>query len=569
MPGVKGALRSLKLSVFNVVGNMRRVSFNRQRLMHLYLKDYSLLFLIFAVSASLELAYLANSNFLPLGDDASWLIGNAVWTRVTGASILTNSIWVNEPYYPAYEVMLAGISMASGVPEHQTYVVLNLIVGSSVPVLVFLILRDAYDSRTLAFIGAIFAAISLPATFYLTGGKLFGSVGLITVWLIIWLLQKFEITRNSRWLILLGSVALLSPLFHQLSAFVTYASLLIYIIINFRRDKRLLLLALVFPPGYFIAQSLISAGTNLGTLNLAESFLAVLYYGNTTQLTNFVYPLDYPTQLGYAIIAIGVLGALLGFRKRIPGYKFLIILPLVSLAMTNSVLLGFTNNPVRYMYYVDISLIAFSPLALEFIREKVTLHFKNITGFVFAIVLLAASFHTITVVNSTYAYGGKNTVPTTEDIDAIQWLKRNTLPDSAVVTARYPPYFAALYWIPILSERHTAASYVPVSADIPSTPDYSALEPVGALGQILQPYLSDKLINAKKERLDELHYRGYVPFYILKYPDEDRTRELLEQYNIKYVYTYVGTPEDVNIQQSNTFELVYSNLKVRIYEARI
>ena len=232
--------------------------------------------------------------------------------------------------------------------------------------------------------------------------------------------------------------------------------------------------------------------------------------------------------------------------------------------MGNIHYLGFNLLPERFIDYAWIPLVISAPLGLNKFREYLKyFNNKQIKIFFIMIILFSTSIHAINFqINITD--GSLFSIPNKQDFEAMKWLENNSPQDATILTIHYWPNVDTK-WIPLISKRNTTYLRTPITSNI-NLDSVDIPETNGIVGKIIEPFVTYEQKQIQIERAKKFKEYRIEPYIMLKYPDSEESKYLMNSYNIKYIYTWDNTYLDKLFSESKSFILVYQNEEVKIYE---
>ena len=521
---------------------------------------YLILVIIVIFSGIIRFIPFYLSNFLPPALDPVTLSYEA-------NNILENEDFANIEYYPLSSFLVAFSSLMFNIPTYKSVSVLTLILGSLIPIFVYCVVKNVYNDCAYGIISAFFASTLNCDLRTVTYAKLSNILGLIILWCILLFLIKYN-TKEKKYLVI--ALFLLSTLIfvHIFTFFTLVCILAIYFIIKIKNKKYLIPTLCLLMFLMYVGKLFFSGGN----LNIKDYIILFLYEGNIQYAASikFAHPLwDHPATWGYTLTVLGLIGLKeLIFKPNIKNKELILLFLVVPVLWANTRYIHFLLIPHRFLFYGSIGLLLLVPLGFE--KLSILKKFKNgklLYNAMIISIILSTTVHALSFELSDYHDWGKTTLPTEDDMEAMEWMKENVNDSYCTLSIGYWPFMQAGNWSRILAERKFLCA-PPTWKDAPKKPTYETLKPHGIIGSIIQPFLNEKVYEEEKKYQLKKWEKSFDLWFILANVDSEKSTELMDKYDIKYIYMYSSAPENNKIKNSNNFIVIYKKGDVIIYERK-
>jgi len=477
-------------------------------------------------------------------------------------------------YYPITQINLMDLKEMTGLEIQKFQGFFNYFLIILFPLLFFMIIWEK-ENRDKVGIYALLLAVLTPAySRDLVWSTNHTILGMIYLLLSIFFLKMYYSSSKRNWLILLV-LSIFSLIFiHLLTFFILATSLLVFVVLEYiiknKELKYVSLIAILVIIGYFGAREFISFGGE--KIQFSTYLFEFLYFYSDPNIIGKSYPdpiWTYISVWGY-VVSFFAGYAILSFvwensfdRIRL----FFASLFLVIILVGNSRFVGIYFLNFRIIPLGGIPLVFFGAYGLDKISKYVTKMLPKVVFPLFiTFIILSSTMHVICYQNSKNStYPEKeNLYPSEEYLDSFDWIRENT-EESATVLVHYTPSKYLLKWMPLFTGRKVCFGWI-IDDSEPTLSEWDYRNQKSIILRIISPFVSEGIIEKKhRAKVNEwLRIRNLS--LMLSKPENETSRDLMEEYSIKYIYL---ENDDVLLQKfevSTNFKRVYENNKVTIFE---
>lgn len=510
----------------------------------LYILSYSSLFLLLIISF--------NNFVVPASIyDASFhgLLVQQIHETQSVLPSVTNSGLYTPPmdgkFYPFGVHLNAALIMGvTQLPAYKAIFYLTIVLVAFIPISMTMCI----ESFSTKFIQnrKLLSLISLPLSIVFLFYQPFGWGGfplLIGLALLPVALAVFYRLLNSdrklhQWALLLSLILSSSYYIHisEVYTFIFLAGLIT--IFTFEKIKRLgkrMLLAYLTIGVYFILLIIPTLPFLLNLFHSSGSYMG--YFNNTQSITEAILTAGWLSfgkngfYLGMILFLIGVFYIVKEKPMRILFIKLFIVgllYLLVSIApesLIRFISFPYFNQSERILYLLYYFLVIFSAIGLYFLTLWVFKQGRPLKILFVSIISISLLFSFAKIVDNLQSYQ-KYSVLTLEEMKAFSWLKENVPKEE-----------------PILNEMDNGSSWIP-----------------SVVG-------NSTLLNQSQNKGKDYHNRLYVLENIGKFPDDKKLQQLIESYNLTYIFYSNQVIQDGN-QYMNIESLENNPHLIKVYENR-
>jgi hypothetical protein len=476
-----------------------------------------------------------------------------------------------EPYYPVSQIILIILNniftiLNIKINLYNLIVFFSIFLNSLLILIFYKNIKRIYYNDELSILGAFFLSFCPTITRDVLWSTIFTLLAYNILFASLYFMILYHQNNDKKNLIPIPIFLFLLYRIHFLTFTIFFSSLLFFILLE---KKEIIKQKIIFIIFFFLTLfiSIFIIKPDLINNIILHFYLGTTYYMNYN-VAKYVHPIWNSIHIfGYPQFILGILGLLSMNNKKIK--NFIISFLVIPIIFSSSHLLGFNYFGQRFTIYAWIPLHFAIPNGFLYVNNMIKkVRYGSLNQILILIILLSSLLNGY-IYQTEFAYAWEPSLPSQLDYDAIKWISTINIEKHTILTTNYWP-LVATKWIPVITGFNT--TFLNIDS-ILKYENYSlqTYPQKGVIGSIAKLMVSKDIIQEYDLTIKHFYkigfnQMGYDTFMMFKYPDSNISINLMKKYDIYYIYTYRGTPEDISILNSSNYLIIYSNEEVNIYE---